>query len=619
MQWMALGNMWFALIIPAIIVLYLLKRKVEDRVIPSTLLWQRTLQNWEAVRPWEKLRRNLLLFLQLLAAVLLVLALLRPAVTTDGVTTDHTVLVIENAGSMQTREGEQTRLEKAMTAASGLVEELGNGQTITLIEAGREPKVLLSKSSDQQQLLEAIKHLSPSYGSADTGAALSLAGAIAANETGSGVIWMGDGAADRTVELNAAAYPDHFRFMQMGMTRENTAIGAFVTQTGTNGVNGLVRIDNHGSRVAKGNVTIYDQDEKLLDTDSFSVEPGASRTITWDQLTAAPVYQAVIESQQDGLSSDNEAWSVPFTTGVGKAALISPTGNRFLHQALQTVGSMEVENLQQLPEKKGEARDVWVFDGVVPDRLPDGNVLLIAPERDVDWLPYEGKRELDEQPKTLTTDDSLLRYVDWRDVHVAKSAVLGDMPGMKTLVQAGSTDLVQAGTINGKRVVIVGFDLHDSDLPLRPAFPIFMQNVITWLAPTQAAPIGPAYPGEVLSVPLSPGANKRVLTNPDGQQQSIQATGTSWMLEVPDRTGLYRVDETLDSGQKSRYFAVQMKETESDITPKTIRLGTNGGAQQGEGNQQTANAAGSRELMKWLAALALLALFVEWRVYQRGY
>lgn len=619
MQWMALGNMWFALIIPTIIVLYLLKRKVEDRVVPSTLLWQRTLQNWEAVRPWEKLRRNLLLFLQLLAAVLLVLALLRPAVSTDGVTTDHTVLVIENAGSMQTREGEQSRLEKAKTAASGLVEKLGNGQTVTLIEAGREPKVLLSKISDQQQLLEAIKHLSSSYGSTDTGAAMSLAGAIAANETGSGVIWMGDGAADRTIELNAAAYPDHFRFMQMGLTRENTAIGAFVTQTGTKGVNGLVRIDNHGNQVAKGNVTIYDQDEKLLDTDSYSVEPGASHTITWDQLTAAPVYHAVIESQQDGLSSDNEAWSVPFATGVGKAALVSPGGNRFLHQALQTVGSMEVESMQQLPEKKGEARDVWVFDGVVPDRLPEGNVLLIAPERSVDWLPYEGKRDLDEQPKVVTTDDSLLRYVDWRDVHVAKSAVLGDIPGMKALVQAGATDLVRAGTIDWRRVVIVGFDLHDSDLPLRPAFPIFMQNVITWLAPAQAAPIGPAYPGEVLSIPLTPGATKRVLTNPDGQQQSIQATGTSWMLEVPDRTGLYRVDETLDSGQKSRFFAVHIKESESDITPKTIRMGANGDAQQGEGERQTANAAGSRELMIGLAAFALLALFVEWRVYQRGY
>lgn len=619
MQWMALGNMWFALIIPAIVVLYLLKRKVEDRVVPSTLLWERTLQNWEAVRPWEKLRRNLLLFLQLLAAVLLVLALLRPAIPTDGPATNHTVLVIENAGSMQAREGEQTRLQQAAVAASELVEKLGSGQTVTLIEAGREPKVWVSKSADQGQLLAAIKQLTPSFGRADIGAALSLAGAIAANEAGSGVIWMGDGADDRAAWLGAAAYPDSFRFMQMGRTRENAAIGAFVTQEGTKGVDGLVRIDNHGSQQSKGTVTIYDQNDKLLDTDTFTVEAGATRTITWGQLPASSVYRAVIEPQQDGLASDNETWSMPFQAGVGKAALVSPAGNRFLHQALQTVGSMEVETMREPPGQTEDARDVWVFDGVVPDRLPEGNVLLIAPDRAVDWLPYEGTREPDQEPKAAATDDSLLRYVDWRDVHVAKSAVLGEMPGMKTLVQAGFMDLVRAGTINGRRVVIVGFDLHDSDLPLRPAFPIFMQNVAAWLAPAQAAPIGPAHPGELLAIPLTPGATERVLTAPDGQKQSIQASGTSWMLEVPDRIGLYRIDETLATGHKSRFFAVQMNEDQSDITPKTIRMGTKANAQAGDGEKPEASAAGSRELMAWLGALALLAMFAEWRVYQRGY
>lgn len=619
MQWMALGNMWFALIIPAIVVLYLLKRKVEDRVVPSTLLWQRTLQNWEAVRPWEKLRRNLLLFLQLLAAVLLLLALLRPAIPTDGPATDHTVLVIENAGSMQTREGEQTRLQQAVAAASGWVEKLGRGQTVTLMEAGREPKVWVSKSADQEQLLAALGQLTPSFGSADIGAALSLAGAIAANEPGSGVIWMGDGEEERSAWHGADAYPASFRFMQMGRTRENSAIGAFVTQTGTKDVEGLVRIDNHGSSQSTGTVTIYDQNDRLLDSDTFTVEAGATRTITWGQLPASPVYRAVIEPQQDGLASDNEAWSVPFTTGVGRAALVSPAGNRFLHQALQTVGSMEVETMQQPPEKKGEARDVWVFDGVIPDRLPEGNVLLIAPDRAADWLPFEGTRELDQEPKAVAEDDPLLRYVDWRDVHVAKSALLGEVPGMKALVQAGATDLVRAGTIDGRRVVIVGFDLHDSDLPLRPAFPIFMQNVVAWLAPAQAAPIGPAHPGEMLSIPLTPGATQRVLTAPDGQKQSIQSSGTSWMLEVPDRIGLYRVDERLDSGQKSRFFAVQMKEDQSDIAPKTIRMGTKADAEESDGESSAANAAGSRELMTRLAAIALLAMLVEWRVYQRGY
>lgn len=619
MQWMTVGNIWIALIIPAIIVLYLLKRKVEDRVVPSTLLWQRTLQNREAVRPWEKLRRNLLLLLQLLAALLLVLALLGPAISTEGMTTDHTVLVIQNSASMQTSEGGQTRLEKAVAEASSLMERLGAGQTVTLMVAGREPNVLVSKSSDRHQLGEAIRQLPPASGSVDTGAALSLAGAIAANEPGSSIVWLGDGAQGGTGELSATAYSGRFRFMQMGQTRENTAIGAFVTQEGAKGTSGLVRIDNHGSQTAKGKVTVYDGEGKLLDTDTFSVEAGASRTITWDDLPGSPVYRAVIEPQQDGLATDNEAWSVPSSTGVGKVALVSPGGNRFLHQALQTVGSLDVETMQEMPVKNGAARDVWVFDGVVPDRLPEGNILLIAPERGADWLPYKGEVELDEQPKSGSTDEPLLRYVDWRDVHVAKTAVLGEMPGMKPLVMAGGAELVRAGTLEGKRVVIIGFDLHDSDLPLRPAFPIFMQNAINWLTPSRTASIGPAAPGELLTVPLTPGATKRVLVDPSGGHKPIQAAGTSWTLQAPDRTGLYRIDEEIDAKWHSRYFPVQMNESQSDITPKTIRVATGEMQRTDESEGQSAAAAGSRELMPWLAALALLAVFVEWRVYQRGY
>lgn len=183
----------FLLIVPAIAALYLLKRKVEDVEVPSTLLWQRTLQSWEAVRPWEKLQRNLLLLLQLLAAILLVLALVRPAVPMAGAIAEHTILVVDTSGSMLAREGGQTRFQRAVAEAEKAVENLGSGQAVTLIEAGREPKVWLSKSTEKEKVLQALYSLAPRPGETDRRAALSLAGAIASTEEGSGVMWFGDG------------------------------------------------------------------------------------------------------------------------------------------------------------------------------------------------------------------------------------------------------------------------------------------------------------------------------------------------------------------------------------------------------------------------------------------
>lgn len=516
MQWMSLGSLWFALIIPAIIVLYLLKRKVEDQVVPSTLLWQRTMQNWEAVKPWEKLRRNLLLVLQLLAACLLVLALIRPAVPTEGITTDHTILVVDTSGSMMTQEGEKTRLDRAVTHAKALVEKLGSGQTMTLIDAGREPNVVVSKSADKELLTHELDQLVPFFGTADQIAALSLAGAIAENDPGSGVVWMGDGSGERPAdEGSVPAFSGSFQFVQMGSTRENAAIGVFVTQPSEQGVEGLLRVDNHGSMTAKGKVTVFDEHDKLVDTDSFTIGAGSSHTFSFQKMAASSVYRAVIEPEQDGLAQDNVMWSVPFAAGKGKAVLYSPEGNRFLHQVLQTVGSLEVETVQTAPEAMTEARDVWVFDGSVPNKLPEGNILLMAPNKKTDWLPLAGEKDLDQQPMPVAPDDPLLKHVDWRDVHVAKGLVIDEMPGMKTLVRAGDVALVRAGVVDGRRMVILAFDLHASDFPLRPAFPIFMQNVVNWLSPGQTTPIPVAHPGEAFTLPLTPGGDNTYLDTPE--------------------------------------------------------------------------------------------------------
>ncbi|CAM5781671.1 vWA domain-containing protein [Brevibacillus borstelensis] len=638
MQWLALGNLGFLLIVPAIAALYLLKRKVEDVEVPSTLLWQRTLQSWEAVRPWEKLQRNLLLLLQLLAAILLVLALVRPAVPMAGAIAEHTILVVDTSGSMLAREGGQTRFQRAVAEAEKAVENLGSGQAVTLIEAGREPKVWLSKSTEKEKVLQALHSLAPRPGETDQHAALSLAGAIASTEEGSGVMWFGDGGGEDLHEPGqstaaAVSIPGPFRFHAAGRSTENVAVGAFVTQTGSEGTEGLLRIDNHGSQPKKGNISIFGLDQNLLDVGTFSVEAGASQTVAFERLPAMPAYRAVIAAEADGLAEDNEAWSVPYGSGKGRAVLVSPGGNRFLHQALQTVGTVELETETALPGGKSGAADLWIFDGVVPDKLPEGNILLIAPDKKTDWLPYQGVAEVTGNLESVQADDPLMKYVDWREVHVSKSAVWGSIPGLRTLVRAGENELIAAGTLEGKKVVIIGFDLHDSDLPLRPAFPIFMQNAVTWLSSVQSVPIGPALPGEALAVSLTPGAAKRVLTLPDGTSQPLDVQGTTWLFQVPEQTGLYRLTEETDSGPASveRYFAVHMSEAESDIAPRMLRVssgkaaGTDNdedsieGDAAGQSLDDNAQATGARELTYWIAALALLIVFVEWRVYRRGY
>ncbi|MFO7323547.1 MAG: BatA domain-containing protein, partial [Chloroflexota bacterium] len=61
-----------------ILLLYMLRLRRREIPVSSTYLWQQLLLDREANTPWQRLRRNLLLLLQLLILALLVLALARP-------------------------------------------------------------------------------------------------------------------------------------------------------------------------------------------------------------------------------------------------------------------------------------------------------------------------------------------------------------------------------------------------------------------------------------------------------------------------------------------------------------------------------------------------------------
>src|SRR5437764_1584763 len=127
-----------AVAIPALLVLYFLKLRRREVDIASTFLWKKAIQDLQVNAPFQKLRRNLLLLLQLLLLALLCLALSRPVTNfTKGGPEKLTVILIDRSASMSAVEdfngSKHTRLEEAKRQAKALVDAMTRKHTAMVI------------------------------------------------------------------------------------------------------------------------------------------------------------------------------------------------------------------------------------------------------------------------------------------------------------------------------------------------------------------------------------------------------------------------------------------------------------------------------------------------------
>src|SRR5258708_23678087 len=103
----------FAATIPVVIVFYLLKRKRVVRLVSSTVLWQKFLAETQASAPFQKLRKNWLLILQIILLTLAVLALTRPYFAAKAKPAQMRVVILDNSASMQATDETPSPFQKA--------------------------------------------------------------------------------------------------------------------------------------------------------------------------------------------------------------------------------------------------------------------------------------------------------------------------------------------------------------------------------------------------------------------------------------------------------------------------------------------------------------------------
>ncbi len=634
-------------LIPPIIALYLLKLRRQDHVVSSTYLWQRFVRDVEANAPWQKLRRNLLLLLQILFMLLLILALARPATQADGLAGQTVVLILDTSASMAAMDGDNnrlTRLEAAKTAARNLVTNLPDNARVTVIAAaGGEVETLTSASQNRRQVLEAIAAAQITALGSDLSPALALAEAIVAREPGAEIVLLSDGAVQLPERLSAAV-----RFVPVGQSEANQAISALsVTPASTRTSTLFVQVSNYGHQPSQRRLVIQVDGLPFTAFDLALPPSGHVEQLIEVLPASAPhVEAALTPAEDDFLALDDRAWAVVRTAAPVQATLVTP-GNFFLQTALNLLDSQRLGSNLELTVmtpgdwKTGGLEDnsqpsslpifqppppsaLHIFDSYVPDNLPPGNLLFIAPPASIPDLFDVVGQVTNPAPRLALEDHPLLQNIDLSETQILTTTVVSATDWSRVVVAGEiqpnpptSVPLLLAGELEGRRVAVLAFSLQQSDLPLRPAFPLLVANLVNYLAPGAGALIPTALtPGEALSISVPSQVSRLRLADPTGAETIVAAEAGRVSLPPLKQPGLYSLTFEPSGSIAPADLAVNFFDPlESAIAPQS-KLNFTGPTSSGAASIPLPPA--HQEWWRPIALGALMLLVVEWFVYQRS-
>jgi hypothetical protein len=579
---------WFFLLsflIAAVILFYFFRKQYEEKKVSSNLLWKQVLNEWQA-SPWlKKLQQNLLFWLQIIALLLLMFALVRPFWLQKDLQGEHLIFIIDPSATMSAQYEDTTRFDYAKEELLNLASKL-IGQEVTLIKAGEKPEILISKEADKGAIKKSINELQLTYEHDMMEKAVNLAVSLSTRKDTSIHIF-----SDSVTKDVLAGVEQPIEVHNIGKELANVALLSFGVAPIGEHVSGVAVLENQSSKDTELTFRIHSAQELLFE-EKVKVKGQEQYVLPIPSLPEKPYYEAAI-TKDDGYQVDNKLTSI-YSEADPPIYTIGDV-NPFAVKGFQTLG---VEVLQTDAKSVQEK-----MNGIF---IKETNSLKNQPEQPM-ILFNSSKEKIKLTEPLVAEDDLLLQYVDHRKIYVstASKELDGDWD---TILKSGSVPLIQKGNHDGKPLIVVNFDLTDSDWPLQPGFPIFLYNSYQWLS-QQTNFLGYFGPGEEKWLNVSEGSSKWSIY--DGDDENLYTLDLAKVsFKAPNLPGTYQAV----ADDQINYFSVLIDEREKH--PKVENsFKMNELKSQVKGETKSRNDV----LWFWLALIALLLITIEWEVYRRGF
>ncbi len=639
-QWLVVAG-----IPPAIVLLYFLKLKRLPLEVPSTYLWSRTIEDLHVNTIWQRLRRNLLLFLQLLLVGLLIMAMLRPGWQAMQTLDERIIFLIDNSASMSATDERPSRLEQARQRALALVDQMETGH-VGMVIAFSDTAQTQSYNESRRALRRQIESIAPTNHRTDIREALQAAAGLA----NPGLTRLADNQAVNE-SLPATLYilsdggfatvPDFSLgnltpvYVASGQAPyDNLAVVAFATDRNPQHperMQAFANVANFGAQDATVTLELFLDDQSL---DLVEVPVAAGKEAGWhfDLPDLEEGMLKVVLQRDDALRLDNVAYTAINRPRPARVLVVSP-GNEALRASLDTgqVQELAVVTFAEPPildtaEHKEQVDaglyDLIIYDRCQPARMPQANTLFLGslPPGD-QWTagPPSGPPNIIDIDRT----HPLTQLVDMSYVRIAEGRALKPPLGSTVLFDSVIGPLLAIAPRDAFEDAVCGFPLFveengetvpNSTWPLRPSFPVFFFNAIRYLGGSRGVQaIGNVPPGSPMTIRSPAVVTEITVTNPRGERTTMRRTNQApFVYTSTQDLGVYTIQEGSDKEVSHRFAVNLFDRQESDLRPReNLDLGheTVPG--------QAGFASARRETWKWILLLGLGVLLFEWYVYNR--
>jgi hypothetical protein len=651
MTLLAPAALWLFLTSGAVVALYLLKIRRRRQLLPDLELWRQFVSQSPVRSLFQQLKRWLSMLLWLVIVACLVLAIANPILSLGKIKPAAIAVVLDNSASMMTREpddkvpgaevpvspvanaGQSVGAEDAqpsavpnrMDLARAELAELIHSRPVSdewlLIEAGREPVVRQTWTRDGRSVVRHAESLPPFLGEAPLGSAVTLARQLLAGKENPRLIVITDGCAPDAADVldgedvivRAVGRPrDNLGVTHIGVRARREDLAHHV----------YVRVVNAGTERVEARL-VFEIDEATVAVEPMDVEAGGDwRKTVALEAPSGGVLRAWID-RPDALDVDNEAFAVLEPIRPARVLLISPREQAFFfEQAMAAMSPLVDPGLSRSISSEDFARaaggpgdedkpDLYVVNGPPPENLPATGRFVFVNGWPTD-VPVRVTGELGNPMMSLAdADHPLTRFMDVRSVHLAAARRVDPLERCTILARSGEdTPLIFLHRGQDRDALCLAFDVFDTDLPFRTAFPVFLRNAVAWLTGEGGALVREQYAvGEVIRPQRPLDGNPAqvsvgLVRGGEVVEEPLAVRGGSFSFNGADRPRPVRIRV----GDDVYYTAVNLhSEAESSIVPRAFE-------------QPVGDFPVSRSLLGaapwlWLAGLASLLVALEWLTY----